>query len=937
MRDGLLKCLVVCLGLACWHETAPAATPHPIVPGFERFLGKPLTTADGITGGRVLLGELNCTSCHKTDTATAALVNRKRAPVLDGVGSRVRIKYLRKFLADPQATKPGTTMPGLFAESSKEDRSRNVEALVHFLSTTGSITDKPAEEKFIGNGRNLFHKVGCTACHVPQEGKPLTVATAVPLPKLHEKYSVDSLTEFLKNPLTVRPSGRMPAPLLNANESRDVAHYLMRNLAGIVPVGRADLPKVSYAYYEGNWMMMPDFTKLKPKTTGVGAAFDIGLRQRGDQFALKWDAVFEVARAGDYTFSTRSDDGSRLWIDGKVVVNNDGVHPATEKSAKAKLTKGLHRVTVAYFEAGGEEVLSTTVTGPGLPRQPLSNIVAADEKAIAAKKSKQPKKKKPADPDAFVFDADLAKEGRKLFSSLGCAACHDLKENGKPILAKFVGGLPPKSLAGLKGQGGCLAEKPPQGLPRYALNAAQQASLSKAITALKTVKNSPFAAGQSIHDTMLTFNCYACHVRNKVGGVEQARNALFQTTQKEMGDEGRIPPHLDGVGAKLTENWLKQILNNGANDRPYMQVRMPKFGTSNVGHLAVALQKADPDQVAKIPEIALAPRRIKSAGRHMSGNKVFGCIKCHTFNGKRALGVQSIDMAIMTKRLKHDWFHNYMLNPQAFRAGTRMPAAWPQGNSTLRDVLGGSAGKQVEAIWQYLADGGKASAPYGLNPRAIELVATTEPVMYRNFIQGAGPRAIAVAYPEKVNIAFDANEMRLALIWQGAFVDAAKHWVGRGPGFQVPLGDAPITLPNGPSFATLKEPNAAWPSQPAKEQGFKFRGYRFTSDRHPIFRYTYKTTRIEDFITAVKGMPTGTLKRTLEVTADESTGNLWFRAAVGKKIESLGKGRYVINGDVTITVQADAPPVLVKVGNQWEVRVPIAATGKTTIVQEFRW
>jgi len=923
--------------MMCGSEAASAATPHPIIPGFERLLAKPVSTADRVTGGRLLLGELNCTSCHKTDAATAPLVNRKRAPILDGVGSRIRVKYLRKFLADPHATKPGTTMPNLFADSNKEERTRRVEALVHFLSTTGGRTDKPADPKFIGNGRNLFHRVGCTACHVPQEGEPLKVATAVPLPVLHEKYSVDSLTAFLKNPLTVRPSGRMPAPLLNDNESRDVAHYLMRNLTGIVPTGRADLPKVPYSYYEGNWMMMPDFAKLKPKTTGIGAAFDIGLQQRGDQFALKWDAVFEVSRAGDYVFSTNSDDGSLLWIDGKLVVNNDGVHPPTTKSGSVKLKAGLHRITVAIFEAGGGEELAVTVTGPGLPQQPLSNIVAADEKALAAKKSKQPKKKKPADPDVFVFDADLAKEGRKLFSSLGCAACHDLKENGKPILAKFTGGLPPKSLAGLKGQGGCLAEKPPQGLPRYALNAAQQTSLTKAIVALKTSGNTPFAARPSIHDTMLTFNCYACHVRDKVGGVEQARNALFQTTQKEMGDEGRIPPHLDGVGAKLTDNWLKQILNNGANDRPYMHVRMPKFGTPNVGHLATAFQQTDPEQVAKIPEIALAPRRIKSTGRHMSGNKVFGCIKCHTFNGQRALGVQSIDMAIMTKRLKHDWFHNYMLNPQAFRAGTRMPAAWPQGNSTLRDVLDGSAGKQVEAIWQYLADGGKAAAPYGLNPKAIELVATTEPVMYRNFIQGAGPRAIAVAYPAKVNIAFDADEMRLALIWQGAFVDAAKHWIGRGPGFQMPLGDSPVTLPNGPSFATLDKPNAAWPSQSAKELGFKFRGYRFTSDRHPIFRYTYMTTRIEDFITAVKGMPTGRLKRTLDITTGKSAGNLWFRAAVGNKIESSGKGRFVIDNDVTITVQADTQPVLVKVGNQWEVRVPIAATGKTTIVQEFRW
>ena len=59
-------------------------------------------------------------------------------------------------------------------------------------------------------------------------------------------------------------------------------------------------------------------------------------------------------------------------------------------------------------------------------------------------------------------------------------------------------------------------------------------------------------------------------MRDKVGGVEEARNTFFETTQPEMGDEGRVPPPLDGVGAKLQPEYLKQILDKGAQDRPYM-------------------------------------------------------------------------------------------------------------------------------------------------------------------------------------------------------------------------------------------------------------------------------------------------------------------------------------------------------------------------------
>src|SRR5438128_2389428 len=107
------------------------AAGHALVPGFERFFTVP--KADLAKGGRLLLGELNCVSCHPT----TAEVKKKQAPVLDNMGTRVRVGYLRKFLREPQAVKPGSTMPAVFAED--PDRDQKVEALVHFLAATGQI------------------------------------------------------------------------------------------------------------------------------------------------------------------------------------------------------------------------------------------------------------------------------------------------------------------------------------------------------------------------------------------------------------------------------------------------------------------------------------------------------------------------------------------------------------------------------------------------------------------------------------------------------------------------------------------------------------------------------------------------------------------------------------------------------------------------------
>ena len=92
------------------------------------------------------------------------------------------------------------------------------------------------------------------------------------------------------------------------------------------------------------------------------------------------------------------------------------------------------------------------------------------------------------------------------------------------------------------------------------------------------------------------------------------------------------------------------------------------------------------------------------------------------------------------------------------------------------------------------------------------MIAFDEAVIYRNFIEGAGARAIGVGFPEKLNLAFDADNMRLAMLWHGGFIDAARHWTARGAGFEKPLGDNVLHLPTGPPLARLSDPSAMWPS-----------------------------------------------------------------------------------------------------------------------------
>ncbi|MBO0698964.1 MAG: c-type cytochrome [Zavarzinella sp.] len=891
----------------------PAAA-HPIVPGFERFHTGP--DANPAVGGQLLLGELNCVSCHAAEWQA-----KKQAPVLDAIGTRARVSHLRKFIADPQAVKPGTTMPALFAGD--PDRDAKVEALVHFLATTGSPAQSRPDLKAVVRGKDTYARFGCAACHGPRDlfGEPAKnqFGFAVPLGDLKGKYTVPGLSAFLANPLQTRPSGRMPH-LLKPGEALDVAQYLLQGVKVSMPRGKGT---TAYAYYEGGWDRLPDLTKEKPKARGTGPAFELGLAKAKDDFAFRFDGFFRAESAGEYKFYLSSDDGSRLSIDGRKVVDNDGIHATETKSGTVELTKGVHRIAVEYFQGNGETSLEVEFEGRGLGRQPLGPHVAATEADLD--RQAEPAAKK--DEDALTVRPELVEKGKALFASAGCASCHQISVDKKPIASTTKAG----ELRAVKPAGGCLAESPAAGLPKYDLSGDQRKALAAAIAKPQAAPTEPAAL---IARTMLTFNCYACHSRDKVGGPTESTNPLFVTTTREMGDEARVPPPLDGVGAKLNSEYVRQILDKGTHDRPYMHTRMPGFGAANVAHLAEAFGAIDKLPAVAPVKFAEPEPKVVSAGRFMVGAQAFGCIKCHTFAGNKAEGVQGIDMTLMGKRLKRDWFHTYCVDPQKIRPGTRMPTAWPSGQSVLPNLLDGQAHTQIEAIWTYL-NSKNPQVPAGMGRQFLPLVPVDGAIIYRNFIQGAGTRAIGVGYPEKLNLAFDANDLRLALVWKGGFIDAARHWTDRGAGFEGPLGDDVLALPAGAAFAVLPKPDAPWPAGNARAAGFKFLGYTTTKDDRPTFRYAFNGVTIEDFPNP-SSRDNPTLRRAFVLTSDKPLDGLSFRAVTGSKIEAAGDGWFKVDG-YKVRIEG-AEPVVRQSAGKSELIVPIRfADGKAKFVQEIAW
>jgi hypothetical protein len=130
---------------------------------------------------------------------------------------------------------------------------------------------------------------------------------------------------------------------------------------------------VTYAYFEGPaWSQMPDFSTMVPVRKGEVKELRLeGTGARPENFGLVFDGYLKIERGGRYEFATVSDDGSKLFVNSREVVNNDGDHGPRARTGDIDLAPGLVPVRALYFNGGGGAWLDVLYKGPGIPRQVL--------------------------------------------------------------------------------------------------------------------------------------------------------------------------------------------------------------------------------------------------------------------------------------------------------------------------------------------------------------------------------------------------------------------------------------------------------------------------------------------------------------------------------------------------------------------------------------
>jgi serine protease Do len=123
-------------------------------------------------------------------------------------------------------------------------------------------------------------------------------------------------------------------------------------------------------HFEGVWTALPDFDRLQPTRTELASGVQLPASATGaDHFAVRLRGYLQVPEDGIYYFWLGSDDGSRLRLGSRELVNNDGLHAHHEAAQLIRLRAGLHPIEIQMFEAGGDASLSLAWLGPSFGKQ----------------------------------------------------------------------------------------------------------------------------------------------------------------------------------------------------------------------------------------------------------------------------------------------------------------------------------------------------------------------------------------------------------------------------------------------------------------------------------------------------------------------------------------------------------------------------------------
>lgn len=203
-------------------------------------------------------------------------------------------------------------------------------------------------------------------------GRPGQVTMSTRAPGVTVRYTIDGTeptadSPAFATPLTVDRDLMISAAAFDASGARsDVVRQAYRFVQPVAGRG------ASYQLFQGRFRTVAELYGATPVKGGVAPEIDFeDVKPPVESFGAIFRATIDLDTPGEYRFWTESDDGSRLLVNGKTVVNNDGDHGPQLKSGSVKLEAGRHEIEVLYFNSVGSGCLRVFMAVPGGSRELL--------------------------------------------------------------------------------------------------------------------------------------------------------------------------------------------------------------------------------------------------------------------------------------------------------------------------------------------------------------------------------------------------------------------------------------------------------------------------------------------------------------------------------------------------------------------------------------
>lgn len=567
-----------------------------------------------------------------------------------------------------------------------------------------SVVEVPKADK-LNRGRKLASELGCVNCHTVNDVENHWKA-GPDLTRVSSKLSEEWISKWLDNPKDFRASTKMPRVFHLSNTSgpedkakneaviQSIVSYLSKNSE---PLELLQAPASGDAI-KGETLV---------KELGCLGCHQVGSSTNSGTYGPELSGLGSKVSA-DWLFT---------WLK-----NPKHVSQGTRMPSLRLSDEEASNITAYLLTLKNPEFESKTIAA--------AKMAVVDELILESMQGTLRRSEAEAELKKMSGDEKMQYLGKKSITHQGCFGCHNINgfENMKPIGAdlsdegrkdihKFDFGFTHIEhtrhdwiVQKLKNprifdDGKIKSYYEKLRMPQFDLTDEEISDLTTFVLSQTeeqmplTVQKTLTPADHKTEDGRLLvqkLNCAGCHTMDGKLGT------LREITE----DKGAAPPNISGEGAKAQEKWLYEFLHAPTTIRPWLKVRMPSFEfskdeLSTLVHYFNNLSGQEL-QVTGTVIPTTTPEKL-AAGKELFD--ALQCVKCHQVSPEAAaMGTSFLapDLTLTKHRLKPDWVHQWVRDPQTLEEGTMMPTFFSDGQSPLPDMLGGDAEKQIEAIRDYL-------------------------------------------------------------------------------------------------------------------------------------------------------------------------------------------------------------------------------------------